>query len=147
LSTTAKSALAAIITRLQAILVSSGYNTDAGNNVYAGVRCFQDDQTFPIITVFSGPEFVEKLTYNSYRSDRTINIEGYVKDKTTPTVSLEELIEDIQRSIEQPDVSLGGLVAMVDYTGIDDIDPPERGSDLSGIRITYVVTFDRTYGD
>ena len=114
MSTTVKGSFAAIITRLEAILVSGGYNTNAGNQVNAGVRFFQDDQTFPILTVFSGQDFVEKLTYNSYRSERTVNIEAYVKDAATPTISIEELIEDIQRAIEQPDITLGGLVEVID---------------------------------
>lgn len=146
MSDTVKDAMAAIIARLKLILVAGGYNTNAGNQVNAGVRFFQDDQTFPILTVFSGQEFVEKLTYNSYRSERTINIEGYVQDAATPTISVEELIEDIQRAIEQPDITLGGLVEVVDYTGIDEIDPPERGSDLAGVRVTYLISFRRVYG-
>ena len=146
MSTIANDAFQAIIARLQAILISGGYNTDAGNQVYSGLRYFQDDSTFPILTVFSGEEVVEKLTYNSYRSERTINIEGYVQDKSTPTASIEQLIEDVQRAIEQPDISLGGLVEVVDYTGVEEIDPPEAGSDIAGVRITYLVTYQRVYG-
>ena len=143
---TAKSAITAIITRLQGILTASGYNTNAGNQVYSGVRFFQDDATFPILTVFSGDEIVEKLTFNSYRSERTINIEGYVKDASTPTASIEDLIEDVQNAVELPDISLGGLVEVVDYTGVEEIDPPESGSDIAGVRITYLITYQRVYG-
>jgi hypothetical protein len=146
MSTIVKDALQAIIARLQAILISGGYNTDAGNQVYAGVRFFQDDETFPILTVFTGDEVVEKLTYNSYRSERTVVIEGYVQDAATPTVSLEQLIEDVQQAMEQPDISLGGLIEVLDYTGIEEIDPPEAGSDVAGVRITYLITFQRQYG-
>jgi len=146
MSSIAKDAFDAIIARLRLILVSGGYNTNAGNQVNAGVRYFQDDQTFPIISVFSGQEVIEKLTYNSYRSERTINIEAYVKDAATPTTSIEQLIEDIQRAIEQPDISLGGLVEVIDYTGIDEIDPPEAGSDIAGVRVTYLISFRRVYG-
>jgi len=146
MSTTAKQAFDAVITRLQAILVSGGYNTDAGGQVYNGVRFFQDDQIFPILTVFSGDEVVEKLTYNDWRLERTVNIEGYVKDATTPTTSLEQLIEDIQRAIEQSDTTMGGLVEMIDYTGVEEIDPPEAGSDIAGVRVTYLFTYRRTYG-
>jgi len=146
MSTIVKGAMDAVILRLQAIWVSGGYNTDTGNQVYAGVRTFQDDMTFPIVTVFTGNEFVEKLTYNSYRSERTINIECYVKDATTPTISLERLIEDVQRAMEQTDISLSGLIEVLDYTGIEETEQPDGGSDIAGVRITYVITFQRQYG-
>jgi len=146
MSSIASDAFQAILTRLEAILTAGGYNTNAGNQVNAGIRYFQDDSVFPIITVFSGPEFIEKLTFNSYRCERTVNVEGYVQDKATPTVSIEQLIEDVQRAIEQADITLGGIVEVVDYTGIDDIDPPDAGSDVAGVRITYTFSYQRVYG-
>lgn len=147
MSTTIKHAFDVVIVRLQAILTASGYNTDAGNQVSNGVRYFQDDTTFPLITVFSGDEVVEKLLHRTYRCERTVNIEGYVKDAGTPTVSVEQLIEDIQRAVEQTDVTLGGLVHEIDYTGVEEIEPPAAGSDIAGIQVTYLITYDRTYGD
>lgn len=145
MSTTAKDAIAAVITRLEAILIDSGYNTNAGWDVFAGVRYFQDDSIFPLLTVFSGDEVVEKLTYDTYRCERNVNIEGYVKDPLTPTIMIEELIEDVQQAVEQADVTMGGLVEMIDYTGIEEIDPPAAGSDIAGVRITYVMTYQRQY--
>jgi len=147
MSTIVKEAMDEIISRLEAITVSSGYNTDSGDQVYAGIRVFQDDVSFPVITVFTGSEFVEKLTYNSYRSDRTINIECYVKDEITPTISLEQLIEDVQQAMEQADISLGGIVEVLDYTGIEEIELPDGGSNIAGVRITYLITYQRQYGD
>ena len=142
----AKSAFDAIITRLQDILIANGYNTDAGNQVYSGVRFFNDDTTFPVVTVFSGDEVVEKLTYDSYRSERAVNIEAYVKDASTPTGSIEDMIEDIQHAVELADTSLGGLVEVLDYTGVEEIEMPESGSDLAGVRVTYLFTYQREYG-
>lgn len=147
MSTTAKDAIAVIITRLQAIATGSGYNTDAGSQVFSGVRYFSDDETFPIVTVFTGDEITEKIMARAYRSERSVNIECFVQDNATPTVSIEELIEDIQRALEQADHTLGGLVHQLDYTGISEIDPPEAGSDISGVRITYAFEYDRNYGD
>lgn len=146
MSTTVKESFDAIIVRLQAILVASGYNTNAGREVYRGVRFFQDDDVFPLLTVFSGDEVIEKLTYNEYRSTRIINIEGYVQDADTPTIGIEQLIEDVQEAMEQTDVSLGGLVEVLDYTGIEEVEPPLAGSDISGVRITYEIVYRRQYG-
>lgn len=41
---------------------------------------------------------------------------------------------------------MGALVEMIDYTGVEEIDPPEAGSDIAGVRITYLFTYRRTYG-
>lgn len=147
MSTIVKESMDEIISRLEAINISSGYNTDAGNQVYAGVRVFQDDMSFPIVAVFTGSEFVEKLTYNSYRAERTINVECYVKDLITQSIRLEQLIEDVQQAMEQADVSLGGLVEVLDYTGIEEIELPDGGSNIAGVRITYLITYQRQYGD
>lgn len=146
MSSTARLAMDAIITRLQAITTGNGYNTNAGNQVYAGLRGFQDDEDFPLISVFSGDELVEKLTFNSWRAERTVIIECYVKDKTAPTNSLELLIEDIQQALEQPDETLGGLVELLDYSGISIIDPPDPGSEISALVVTYYFSYQRVYG-
>jgi len=146
MSTAVKDALSVIITRLSAISTGSGYNTDAGSQVYAGVRYFQDDSTFPLITVFSGDEIPEKLTYNRYRAERAVNVECYVQDASTPTVSIEELIEDVQKAIELPDTTLGGAVEVIDYAGISEVEPSEAGSDITAARINYVLTYSRDYG-
>lgn len=146
MSTIAKGAFAAIIARLQTILVVSGYNTDAGNQVSAGIRYGQDDTTFPWLAVFSGDEVVEKKTINTYRSERTVNIEAYVQDASTPTISIEELIEDVQQAMEQSDISLGGLVEVLDYTGIEEIEMPAAGSNIASVRITYLISYQRAYG-
>lgn len=146
MSTIARLAFEAIVARLETIQQAAGYNTDAGFQVYAGVRYFNDDETFPIVAVFTGDETVEKLTYNKYRSGRSVNIEGYVKDDSTATVSIEQLIEDVQRAVESDDESLGGVVNVLDYTGIEEIEQPEAGSDIAGVRITYIFEFDREYG-
>lgn len=146
MSTVVKLAFDEIISRLEAILTASGYNTDAGNQVSAGIRYFQDDTTFPLLAVFSGDEVVEKLLYDTYRSERTVNIEAYVQDASTPTISIEELIEDVQQAMEQSDISLGGLVEVLDYTGIEEIEQPAAGSDIASVRITYLISYQRQYG-
>lgn len=147
MSTIARQAFAAIKTRLQAILTTSGFNTSAGQRVHLGVRGFDaSNDTFPLLSVFSGSERVEKLTANRYRCTREILIAGYVNDTSTPTVALEQLVEDVQQALELADETLGGLVHSLDYQGIDQLEPREDGGSVSTAIIRYAIEYDRSYG-
>lgn len=147
MSTQAQQAIAAIVARLEAISVVGGYNTDAGDQVHLGRRGFDaESDTFPLLSVFSGAEQVERLTAGRYRCTREIRITGYVDDTTTPTVALEELVEDVQRAVEQADETLGGLVHSLEYTGLDEPEPRDDGGTVSGVVVTYSIEYDREYG-
>lgn len=140
-------AIAAIETRLQAITVVNGYNTNAGNQVHLGLRGFDAEaETFPQLSIASGQEQVEELTARRYRCRREIRISGYVEDVSAPTVALEYLIEDVQRAMEQSDETLGGLVHFLGYEGLDVNEPREDGGAVSSMVISYVIEYDRSYG-
>lgn len=145
---TAKTAIAAIITRLEDILVAGGYNTNAGNQVYKGVRSFDKDvATFPLLVVFSGDETpLEDGGFGQIAVERSVTIEGWVNDTTDAVAALEDLVEDVHTAIERADITLGGAVDLLQYQGIEALDPPEAGSTLSGLRVSYSFRYQRTYG-
>lgn len=148
MSDTVKNALSAIETRLQAILVASGYNTDAGNQVYLGRRYFVGENTvYPLLTIFTGSEDPSgEGALGGYDLSRDIIIEGYVDDASTPTVSLENLIEDIQQALEQSDITLGGVVDSLDYAGLEAPEPPNDGSSIATVQVNYRIGYQRAYG-
>lgn len=147
MSDAARLAFTAIQTRLQAIATSAGYNTNAGSQVYLGVRGLDAlTQTFPALSIFSGPEQADKLTANRYRCNRIVQIAGYVSDTAAPTTALEYLIEDIQRALELSDETLGGLVNSLSYEGIDVIEPREDGGTVSTLVVRYSIEYDREVG-
>lgn len=147
MSAVARQAIAAIITRLQAIQIAAGYNTNAGSRVYLGVRGFDaNSNTFPLLSVFSGTERAERLTAGRYRCRREMMITGYVDDVTAPTNALEYLIEDVQRALELADETLGGLVHSLEYDGIDLHAPREDGGEISALALRYIIEYDRGYG-
>jgi hypothetical protein len=145
---TAKTAIAAIIDRLEEILVVDDYNTNAGNQVYKGVRTFDKEYaTFPLLVVFSGDETpIGEAGFGEIDVERSVTIEGWVNDTTDAVGALEDLVEDVQTAIEQHDVTLGGTVSMLQYQGIEALDPAEAGSTISGLRISYSFRYQRPYG-
>lgn len=145
MSTVPKQAFLEVISRLQAISKASGYNTDLGANILAGVTALSEDDPMPTAIIFSGDEQVERLTYGSYNCNREVIIEIYVSP-TDATVSIEEAIEDVQRALETPDETLGGLVSELNYTGVETVDQPQAGKQIAGIRVTYAFEYRREYG-
>lgn len=140
-------AIAAIETRLQAITVVNGYNTNAGNQVYLGVRGFDaEGQVFPVLSVASGAETVESVIIGLYRCTREIRISCYVADISAPTVALEQVIEDVQRGMELAGEALGGVVHVLEYDGLERLEPREDGGSVSGVVVRYLMTYDRRYG-
>ena len=147
MSSAPEQSLSAIETRLKAIKRADGYNTDAGYNVKQGeltIDPVSDD--FPVITILSGDEDTEHLTGRSYRNEREFNIEGYTNDPDAPTAAILQLEADIKQAIEQADETLGGIVHYIDYRGSAEPQVAEDSGSVAGVRITYVVIYDRSYG-
>lgn len=147
MSTAVKSAIAEVVTRLQAILTASGFNTNAGNQVFKGERNFDDSDTFPALSVFSGPEEVTgDGAFGQYDLARTLVIEGWLSPAGDPADAVEDLIEDIQKALELTDITLGSVGNSFDYAGIDYLDMPEGGSSIAKVGLQYVFSYERSYG-
>lgn len=138
----------AIRTRLGAITTAGGYNTDAGLNVHVGRETFDlDEDTLPALNLLIDAEDAERITTaGRYRNDLALSIVGYLVDPDTATLSILDLVHDVQRAMELPDDTLGGLADTLQFSGFDRPDQFEREQGAA-IRIFYVVTYDREYGE
>lgn len=146
MSDTILNAIQIVKTRLQAILVTGGYNTNAGSNIYLGRKNFTDVDDFPLLSIFTGTEDVAPAQFGAYDCGREITIMGHVQDADEPTVSIEQLIADIQKAMEQTDITMGGIVSDVQYVGIIEPDEPDMGSEFSALGVVYRIDYEREYG-
>ena len=92
-----------LVTALQKIKKSNGYNTDPGH-VVRGFMPFEKIVKFPALMVFGGNEALEPLLDGTYtRSAFTIKIRGITLDKKTPDEALCDIIADVLKLLESTD--------------------------------------------
>ena len=101
-------------TRLQAITVVGGYNTDAGAGVFLGKRRVNQDQldTGPVINIYDvDDEPDEEVAYGDepIRSTMTIHVDALILDASETGVLLaHEVMQDIFNAT-LTDQTVGGL--------------------------------------
>lgn len=142
----------ALETRLQAILISGGFNTDAGNQVYLGFRQINPDE------VAAGPAVLVYELEDSPRDedgdfcaggiiDLSFAVEGiqeYGSASTSETLAL--LWQDIARAVFIADQTLGGLALSL-QRGARTFEYPEQGGTTVAVRQVVVATYDEPYGN
>jgi hypothetical protein len=143
-----RSVIAAVETRLAGIRVASGYNTDAGENVYLGeAPAMGPDDPDAVLAVVLGDEELGHQGENVVVT-LPIDVQAIVKvSREGPYVVLEAMVEDIKRAMEQADRTLGGLLIARGLTrGPVRSLKREEGSEFVGAAVEYRAVFGEKWG-
>ena len=135
--------VAAVASRLETILVASGYNTDAGRSVYIN-KASLDSETidYPALGVYSSGEDSEQITSRRQRNRMEIQIAALAKDS-----DIGPLIGDIKTAcLLAADTTLSGLAHHLGYGG-HSIERPEDGSRFARAEVQLWAEYDENYGD
>lgn len=142
-------ALEVIATRLRSIAVANGFRTDAGAAVFLGhdVTLGPGDSSASIAVAVAQDEVIHQG--ENVGTVIPVEIYAFVKAATTdPLLSLEEVIGDVKRAIEQPDRTLDGTLVT---RGLEraSVRPYEReeGSEFVGAIVTYRMTLAEGWGN
>lgn len=146
MDTIAKQNIDAIKTRLQAILVAGGFNTNAGAQVYVGRRSFDENDTLPAVTVFDNGEQSEEIGSKRVRNELVVSVEGFAAPSGDSLTATSDLVGDIKKAVLLDDVSLGGLAQYLGYRGYS-AQPPRDGGTISSVLVNFSVVYDERYGD
>ena len=134
--------------RLETIAIAAGYQTDAGENVFLGElpALGEDDPDVALAIVvgdevpqYQGEQLFVRLPFELHTIAKA--------DLDEPWLTVEQLIADVKRAIEQPDRTLGGLVRrMIEREAVRTV-PREPGSTTVGAMVVYVAPYLEAWGD
>lgn len=144
----AEDVAAEIQTRLAAVSVANGYETDLGATVYMGRVGRQIDKTMvPCCTVVEGDDEVDRARVSTqYQLQQTYILLAFVPcDPDEPNTAAHKALRDMKRAIfltnGRPDTRWGGTVKDVAYLGRD-MAPRDDGEAfvlaIMEIAVTYV---------
>lgn len=144
--------LEAVEDRLETILVAGGYNTDAGQNVFLGVRRINPNELADgsvVLNVFDTDDEVDETTaYGDEEIHVTlrITVEAYIRDLTEQGTRLAHLVmQDIKTAVLTSDRTLGGLTVDFGYDGRS-VEYPDPGGDTLTVSVDFVTTYAEAYG-
>jgi hypothetical protein len=133
-----------VVSRLAAITVAGGFNTDAGRAIYLGLTP-QLGPNDPDVALAIVPGD-EEPRWQGLKGQVAwpIEIQAVAKDDLDdPWTLVEALLEDIKRAMETPDRKIAGW----DMTrGRTRTLEREAGTTVVGAGITYVVAYAETWG-
>lgn len=144
--------LKAIETRLLAIRVADGYNTDAGTNVYLGIRTPNPDE------LDRGPAILVYELQDQPSDDVTICLDTFVLleigieivsrfEPDMPAEALNRMWQDVARAVfKKSDTTLGGIAQTVSR-GAREFRYPEDGGETVAVRQRVEVRYLEPYGD
>jgi hypothetical protein len=140
--------LQAFVTRLSAITVDNGFETDAGATIYLGEApaLGPDDPAVAIALVVDDdhPTYQGEQVFNQL----PIDICALAKvDIDQSWLAVEALIGDIKRAMELPDRTLGKLVPRQIIRGVTRTLPRETGSTTIGALVRYTAPFVEVWGN
>lgn len=139
--------LAVFASRLAAIQVANGYQTDAGLAVYLGVAPeLGESDPDAAIAILAGDDVV-KYQGENLAIDFPVILAAIAKaDLAEPWAAIELLLDDIKRAVELPDRTLGKLVPRQILRGSTRTLPREPGSTTVGVGVTYVAPYVERWG-
>ncbi len=139
--------LTAIVDRLSAIRVSSGFETDAGATIVIGEAPeLGDGDPDEALAVDFGEDSAAQLSPGVVLMTTPVVIRGVAKaTPDDPFAQVEAVLADIKRAVELPDRSLGNLVSQI-QRGVTRAVPREAGASTAGVAITYVLTWKEGWG-
>ena len=142
-------ALAELRERLASITVVHGYNTDAGQYIYLGeAPVMGPDDPPAVIAIVLGDEELGHQAENVVVT-LPIDVQAIVKVSVDESyVTLEAMVADIKRAVEQADRTLGGLLVARGLTrgGVRSL-PREPGSEFVGAVVQYRAMFGEKWGE
>lgn len=139
--------LEAIRTRLEAIQIDDGFQTNAGSQLFMGeAPTLGEDDPDVAIAIVVGDD------NPSYQGEQTmlampVMVQAIAKaDLDDPYVAAEAVLADIKKAVELADRTLDGLVRRQIQRGATRTLPREPGSTTVGIGITYVAPYTELWG-
>lgn len=146
-------ALAALKTRLQAILTSGGYNTNAGTGVFLGKRRVNQDQldTSPVINVYDVEDEVDETTAfgdEAIYARMLIHVDAFILDASDQGIELAHLVaQDIfNAALDATDQTLSSVVMDFGYAGRT-IEYPDAGGDTINVTLQFSALVAMPYGN
>lgn len=146
-----------VATRLQAIAVANGYQTDAGQLLFIGEtpHLGTDDPPFAIALIIGDDAPSDQSGYGVDQAGVVVTqlpIDCQVAATTDPArlqepwLTVEAVLADIQHAIESEDRSLGGLLTKNLERGRVRPFRREPGSTIVGLSAEYRATFASEWG-
>lgn len=144
-----QSIITEIKTQLQTILISNGYNTDAGSRVYVDRSVFGDNEIFPLINLDEQEDSVEEYSYSKIGGKMRINLPISVEAVNTcspldPSGKGHELIEDIKKALLNYNYSSN--IKQINYLS-SSIQQHENGSGYVNISVNAEIIYIETIGN
>jgi len=149
-----QSILTELISRVSAIAVANGYQTDAGLRLFVGElpALGPDDPDAALALIVRDEQAADLSGYGEapdgiILSVLPVEVQAVVKaDLEQPWVSVEGVIADIKQAVETNDRSLGGVRALPLKSGRTRAFPREPGSTVVGAGVPYLATFAESWG-
>jgi hypothetical protein len=138
-----------IKTRLETILISSGFNTDLGKSVSLGRKYYSVDTcSLPMCSLFDLEDEPEEA--DSYLEKMMITldlmVECYIKNENGAQNAIDDVISDVKTAVlDVTDRKLGGLTLDFGYAGRE-IVWPEDASDVIPVRLRFRTLYRENYG-
>jgi hypothetical protein len=147
MSTRRRLILEAIKTRLEAIRVAAGFETDAGEAVYLNeAPAMGPDDPAVAIAILVGDD---QTTWQGLCAllRLPIEIQAIAKaDLDSPWLAVEDVLGDIKQAVELDDRTLGGLLAPYLERGATATLKREPGSEYVGATIVYFAPYKERFG-
>jgi len=145
--------LNALKSRIEAIEVSNGFNTDAGQRVYLGELPELGPNDPEAVIAIIPREDIVGAALNNIPIQWPIDIVVLVQpDIAAPWIVVENALADIKKAVELEDRTLGDLLiggrdnpgGLV--RGTTEVFPRPTGAEVSGASITYMAPFAEAWG-
>lgn len=139
--------LGAFLTRVQAVQVANGFQTNAGQVVYTGETPeLGPDDPNEVIAIVVGDDSVKYQGANLLVR-LPVSIQALVKaDLDDPLTAIEAVISDIKRAVELADRKLGGLIPQPIERGSTRAVPRRPGSTTVGVAVEYSISYVEAWG-
>ena len=145
-------ALSAVKTKLQGILVASGYRTNAGASVFRSTKSIQTTD-LPALVLWDLGETAADADGNSRSMSiaLSIGIDAHIAaDQADTGLMLEQIKADVKKAVlsfANPALrDSDGTIGPIRYTGCK-IGPRAEGDSTEWVSLDFVVTYKEGYGD
>jgi len=138
--------LSALITRLQGILVSGGYETDAGRNVFEWPDVeLSDEDEMPAIVVRDTQGPVERNTNATDLHTLTVSMECLAKGSAAPA-EVRKVMGDVIKAIGV-DLTFGNLAEDSNLTSVSMLQVSHEDRRLGGGEVTVELQYTTNHFD
>jgi hypothetical protein len=142
--------LSAFVARLEAITVANGYETNAGQAVYLNeTPALGPDDPAVAIAVLIGDDVIRATQPGKkLLLGLPLTIQAIAKaDLDVAWMTVETMLSDIKRAIEQADLTIGGLAEQELQRGRTRTIVREAGETTVGLAIEYAAYYAEQWGN